>query len=364
MAGLLTPNAGGYLGADALNLQIIDPVLTTIAKQFSPHGYIYDRLVAPMNVPYQAGQYPIFDPSFFFADPGNLAVADDAPTPIVDPKWSMGQFNAIDYRLATKITRKEYNQANALGDPLRLQYSKTKHLLTLFAAARERRLAAKLLPTGSGGQLTTTASTPTVKWDAGTSSVPATIQQDIQAADLAVYKATGYHTNTLVINYEIALAIAADFTVKDQIKYIMGPQIISEGVGVLPGKLFGKTVIIADGTLINGSPEGTAISLSDIWGNQARLLYIDPAAQWGQPSVAYAFRAPVTGSAGSVSNAPTLLPSSQMGEEPGGGGSFAVVERWAELDPPADHIRAWECVDENVVAPELGVVIPTVLGSY
>ena len=46
-----------------------------------------------------------------------------------------------------------------------------------------------------------------------------------------------------------------------------------------------------------------------------------------------------------------------------GEGGWAIVDRWYNVDPPAEHIRAWECVDEKVVAPELGIEIQSVLAN-
>ena len=37
----------------ASGLQVVNEVLTTVARQFKPHGYVYDQLVAPQLGPYQ-----------------------------------------------------------------------------------------------------------------------------------------------------------------------------------------------------------------------------------------------------------------------------------------------------------------------
>ena len=48
---------------------------------------------------------------------------------------------------------------------------------------------------------------------------------------------------------------------QDQIKYALGLQQIQQGVGILPEKLFGLNVVIADGALTNTAPSGAAVSL-------------------------------------------------------------------------------------------------------
>jgi hypothetical protein len=357
---------GGQVGYGS-GLQFVDMVLSNVAKQYRPTGFLYDEIVSPMSVEYNTGRYPVFDPAYFFSTGGNLNVADKAATPVVDFQWSHDVYQCLDYRLQTIITRKEMVQAHPA---LRLDYSKTVGLLTQFALNREVRLATKLQSTTSGGQFTNAdATTPTVKWDAGVSGTEATIQKDLQTAALTVYKTCGRWPNTLIINKQIALAIAADFTVRETIKYLVGPTVVREGggagtsgnYGILPDTLYGFRVLVADGTLYNKNRPGQSASLTDIWGNQARLVYRPDTPEWGIPAKVYSFRGRVLDGAADTQPPATVLPTGDGGAEPGGSGGWAVVDRWWDYDPPAEHIRAWECVDERVVAPETGIVIPTVV---
>jgi len=346
-------------------LQFVDEVLSNVAKQFRPTGFLYDEIVSPMSVEYNVGRYPVFDPAYFFSAAGNLNVADKAATPVVDFQWSHDVYQCLDYRLQTIITRKEMVQAHPA---LRIDYSKTVGLLTQFALNREVRLAGKLKAIADSGQFTNSnASTPNPRWDAGVSATPANIQQDLQQAAYTVYKTCGRWPNTLIINKRVALAIAADFTVRETIKYLVGPSIVREGggagtlggQGILPDTLYGFRVLIADGTLQNTARPDQAASLSDIWGNNARLVYRPDTPEWGIPSTVYSFRGRVQDGAGETQPPATVLPTGDGGAEPGPSGGWAVVDRWWDYDPPAEHIRAWECVDERVVAPETGILIPT-----
>lgn len=349
-------------------LQLVDEVLTNVAKQFVPDGYLYEKIVQSFPVAHRFGRYPVFDPAAFFSTGGALEVADFAPTPVIDFNWSHDNFAAVVRRLQTFITQEEALQAHAA---LRLDYSKTRGLLKVFANNRENRLAVRLRAQSNGGQITNAVITPAVKWDAGTSGAPATIQQDIQNGLLVAMKAAGMRPNTIVMDYEIALAIANDFTLKQQIQYRIGEQILSNqladdwaqngnGGGILPAKLFGLNVLVADGTLQNQARPGQAMSVSGIWGQSARLVYIpDGPPQWGVPATAYSFRAPIS----DISHQPpqAIMPSGQAGQEPGASGDWALVDRWWDYDPPAEHIRVRECVDERIVAPELGIEIGSTL---
>lgn len=358
--GPLTQGAGTVPG-----LQIVDVVSTNLARYFQPHGFVYDQLVAPIQTPYNVGEYPVFNPADLFAMANsNLAVADDAPTPIIDLSYGLDSYKTVDYRLSTKITRKEMVQAHPA---LRLDYAKTQNLLTNFASNKEYRLAALLRSKNNGGSFTQVAplAPSAANWDVGTSGSPAAIQADVQAAIMTIYKQTGFKPNTIVLDLELAYAIGNDFTLKDQIKFQIGPQAVREGYSaVLPDTLFGLKVIIADGTLYNSGRPGDALNLSSTWGNYARVLYVDPGAQWGQPSTVYAIRGRIAEGAGETQPPNPILATDTNGTEPSGGNQSVLVDRWWAQDPPAEHIRIWENVVEKLVAPDMGVEIGPCLTTF
>lgn len=352
-------------------LQIIDPVLSNLARQYKPKGFIYPELVAFQPVEYNIGQYPVFNLAKFYTARGDSQVADDAATPTVDFEWSTEFFNCQDYRLKTRVTRKELLQAHPA---LRLEVSKVSGLLGIMALEREKRLAKVLRSEANGGKLSLTAATVTQKWDKGDTTVK--IQKDLQNASNTVYKAIGRRPNTLILTERIAIAITQDPTIQELIKYLAGVELVEVnrissangdaspfvkiGSAVLPKKLFGFNVVAADGVLENTAQEGEAAKLSEVWGNSVRLLYVNSQAQWGEPTVVYSFRGRVTG-AKEEAVQPAAGSLTQL--EPGGIGAWAIVDRWQEPDPPAENIRVWETVDEKVVAPQAGIEIEEVLGT-
>lgn len=309
------------------DLQIIDPVLTQIARSYRPHGFLYNILAPSIDVGLDSGQYPIFDAYSFFGDDIDNKVSDRAPTPEVDFSWSTDTYLCEDYRLKATITRKERRQAHSA---LRLEQNKLETVLNRMALRRERRLAAVLQATGAGGQLTGGTAGVSNKWnvDAGT------IESDITTGLLAVYNKTGVSLNTIVLDYPVAVAMSQQQDIRDLLRYTVdGRDIIRLGEAILPAEMWGLRVVIAKGTLYNAAREGTATTtLSSIWDDTVRMLYVNPDAGWGIPSVAYSFKA-----------------------EP------EAVDRWKDNDPPVDNVRAWECIDEKVCAPELGYTITDVL---
>jgi hypothetical protein len=345
------------LGGGPDTLQVVNPVLTNVAVQFRPHGFAYDQIVQNYPVEFNNGQYPFFDIGSFYASTDGRPIADDATTPLIDANYELKPYHCIDYRKAVRILRKELQQAHPA---LHLEESKMIALAAVFAGEREIRIAKQLRHTANSGQLTGGHSEPSVKWDKGTKSSEATIQADLQTARVAVYEKTGIWPNTLVITQIMAEAIANDFTVKQQLQYTLGLRMLTEGPGILPPQLFGLNLVIVGGAQKNGVASGETAKLEEIWGKHARVLYVDPNPGWGKPTVAYGFRGKVQdGFAYSTPAVANGGPVAQL--EPNSATQYMVVDQWAEPDPPANRYRLWECVDERIVAPELGYELENVL---
>ena len=333
-------------GRNANALQIVDPVLTNIARLYSPSGFVYPEIAKRIPVQLRSGQYPVF--SGFFgddSDDGPQPIDDRAPTPEISFNWSTDTFLVQDYRLKTSMTNTERTQAAANGDPLHFEMAKTKLLRDRMSLRREVRLASQLRSTSNGGQLTGGVATPTAKWDTNA----ATIEADIETGALAVRAKIGMVTNTMLLDLAVALKVARQQAIREIVKYtVPGERILAGGAGMpqLPAMLFGHRPLIADVTR-NTAKKGGAQSLATLWGDDVRLLYIaEGQGGWGIPSVAYSFAAPIDG-------APA--------PEPGAAGQYEVVDRWRENDPPVEYIRAWEALDEKVCAPEAGYEISDVL---
>lgn len=306
-------------------LQIVDAVLTNLARAYKPQGLIYDQVMPTIPVELDSGLYPVFDG--FFDDDTDNKVSDRAMTPEVDFAWSTDSYFCEDYRLKASITAKEERNTNSV---IRLRQTKLEGVLTRMALRRERRAAALLRKTTNGGQLNLGAA-PSVNWDQAT----ATIEADIKTGAMAARDVTGMVTNAMIIPFKVAYEMAMQEDIRALLRWdVTGrPQNVLElGDRLLPGVIHGHRVIIAGG-MYNSAKEGGTKSLTDIWGDHVRLIYLpNGGGGWGIPSTAYSFKA--------------------MPEE---------VDRWQEKDPPVEYVRAWECLDEKVTAPDLGYEIASVL---
>lgn len=307
------------------DLQFVDAVLTNVARAYKPHGFIADTVAPRIPVQLDSGKYPVFDG--FFDDDVDPKVGDRAETPEVDFTWSEDTYLCEDYRLAASITKKEERNAHSV---LRLRQNKLDIVLSRMAIRRERRVAEALRKTSNGGLLTLGANTSN-KWNTGAS---ADIEGDIKTGAVAVYNETGYVTNVIAMSFLVAYEIALNPDIREIVKYTVdGREVLRLGDRLLPSTLHGHRVVIAQGAMRNTAKEGATRSLTDIWADHVRLLYVpEGGGGWGIPATAYQFEA-----------------------EP------QVVDRWRDNDPPVEKVRAWECVDEKVCGPSMGYEIGDVL---
>jgi hypothetical protein len=338
MLGGVGAPVGPYPGRDSRDLQIIDPVLTQIARQFRPHGFVYNEICPTIQVQALSGQFPVYDSAYFFGDDVDNQVSDREETPEIEFAWSTEPYLCRDYALKISITPRERQQASAGGQALRLEQSKTQFLMTRMATRRERRLAATLVKVAAGVRGGVTGG-------AAASAAFATstaIEADFKTAKMDIYNRTGMTPNVAVIPYAKAYDMATNATLRDVFKYFVNSgafiQLGADSNGediFLPRFFQGLRLVVPKGTLYNSARERATATLTDVWGTSTRFLYVDPQAAWGIPSTIYQFQAPVITGQGTA-------------------GSGPLVDRWRQPDPVKDLIRATECIDEKVCAPDLG----------
>lgn len=311
------------------SLQIYDPVLTNIARRYRPHGFIGRQLFPEVPVGTLTGQYPIFTKQFWFQNDVDNLIADRQPTKEIDYEWSTDTYQIKEYGLKVGWTDLEVQQAH---ESLQFERTKVEFLTHRIELAHEIRCAAilKKIAAGTPGGLTGGAA-PSINWDQDT----ATIEADIKLGVLAIYDLTGLLPNTIVIPYKVAYAMA----LQEDIRAILradtsgsGVDYLTLGSRIIPAVIHGCRVVIPEGAQMDLSREGGAESITEIWGDDVRLLYVDPGAGWGIPSVAYLMR-----------HTPKK------------------VLRWRTVDPDVNYVRQMERYDFKVVAPDAGYEIQDVL---
>jgi hypothetical protein len=325
-------------GRDARQLQVIDPVLTQVARRYRPQGFVYNQVCPTINVQTISGQYPVFDDRYWFANEQDNKISDRGETPEIEFAWSTDTFLTEDYGFKISITPRERQQAGSIGGAaLKLEQNKTEFLMQQMANAREKRLAAQLKHTGNGGALTSTAAAGTA-WATSTA-----IEANFKTAKTTVYNLTGLTPNVAIIPYLKAYDMATNATLRDIWKYQVNSENFirlgadAEGEDIFIPRWFqGCRLLIPKGALAQTGKEGAAKSLSEVWGSSVRFLYVaQGGGGWGIPSTVYQFQHPVISGTASAGDGP-------------------VVDRWQENDPRKDVIRAMECIDEKVCAPDTG----------
>lgn len=308
-------------------LQVYDPVLTNVARRYKSKGFIARRLVPTIPVATLSGQYPVFTKGYWFRDDEDNQVNDRAPAPEIDFEWSTETYLCKEYAFKVSITDLERQQAL---QQLRLEQNKAEFLTHHMELRHEVRVANMLRRTTNGGQLNNGAA-PSTNWDQAT----ATIETDIKTGVTTVYDETGEVPNVIVIPFKVAYEMALQEDVRAILRYDAAGQdrnFIELGNRVLPSVIHGMQVIIPQGAQRDAAKEGGTESISEIWGDDVRLLYVNSGAGWGVPTVAYELRH-----------------------------TAKKVTRWSQTDPDIDYIREMERYALKVVAPDAAYVIEDVL---
>lgn len=257
--------------------QIVNPILTNLARQFKPDeaGFIADRVAPRVPVKKESGQYPVFDQQYFFGAGVNPLKPDRAASKEVDISWSTESYLCEEYALNFSISDRERQN---IDSEVRLQESKQNAVQSRLLIARERRVAA------SYAACTKTV-TPSVNWDQDT----ATIEADVKAGIAFIRDTYGILPNTIIIPATVADEIAVQADIREIFKYtVNGQALLAEGVKALPPRIWGLEVIVPSG-IYTADEDAATPTYSTIWSDNVYIAYINRAAQWGQPTAVTQF---------------------------------------------------------------------------
>jgi hypothetical protein len=330
----------------------IDVPLSNYLTAWEPAASIADQVCPVVSVRRRSDRYYEWTKSSFLRSSEDQRRARGTAPKVVEPDISDAAYLCTEYELATVIEDQDYANTDSM---LRLEASKATYLYGLIRMAREKRVADKLRLAASGGSLGTSGTTlsGTDQWN-NASFVAANAHRDIILACETIRLATGYDPNTIVIPKAVAAVMVRNSDIKTLISYEGGAEWVrnltigsgdaSGGTGAhtnrryLPSVLWGLNVI-EPSMITNTAAEGAAASLSDVWGDHIRVMYVrDGFPSMDVPSVCYTFRSTEYGTAG------------------------INVRRWREEAQKGNYMAVGVVDDERVVAPELAYVIEDVLG--
>jgi hypothetical protein len=266
--------------------------LSNLAVLYRPleSGFIANEVAPILPVNHESDAYYVFTQGDFYATDVDDLVPDRTEPREIEFSHTTATYQARRRELAWSVSDRERKNAD---DQLNLERNKQNGTLGRLMLKREVRVAALLRKTTNGGSLTLGANAGN-KWD----NAATTYQQiytDIVTGITAMRQAIGLRPNTIVNPAAVAEGMGKSLVFTSA----GGPQAVYDGnpdnmplytqYPLLPRVLWGMRVLVP-GVIQNTATEGQTASYADIWSEQVRLLYVNPAPSIETPSVAYTFR--------------------------------------------------------------------------
>jgi hypothetical protein len=293
-----------------------DPLLTTVSIQYrpAPDGYLADSVAPPVPVALESAAFWVYDKSRFDVPDAKRAPRSEYAR--IDWTVSTDTYLTEMYGLEGEIDDDE--RRNAAG-PLDLDVDTTEIVTDMILNNREKRVANLVMSTANVPLNITLSGA--AQWSAYDTSDPLA---DVATARKAIFAATGYRPNKMLIGYQVMEVLKMHPDIKEIIKYTERAIVTN----ALLAAVFEVDTVLVGGVLRRSSKEGQADVLADVWGKDALLFYAEPRPSLKRASFVY-----------------------QMRE------LDLRVFRYREDKRDVDVIRVSEKQDEKIVSPQLGYLI-------
>lgn len=248
-----------------------DRMLSNVALEFSPVGFVGDAVLPPVPVELESAGYYTFDDGSFGIPNGKRN--DRGVYKEIDFGVSSDTYRAEEYGLEARIGDRE--RRNAPG-ALDLDVGKTRRLTKAVLLMRERRISNLTTSTANVTQNTTLAGA--AQWSDPTSD-PASVAA---TARTVIRGVTGLKPNRMVIPE----------AVREKLR--IHPRVIDFMDGARPSDqdladFFEVERVIVPGAIYNTAKEGQATSLADIWGKDVLFFFQSDIVAADEPSFGYQF---------------------------------------------------------------------------
>lgn len=243
-------------------------------------GMIGNLICPAVPVSRQSDKYHILEPRAFFTDEANAARrAPRTEAARVEFQTSSDQFFCDNYALASEFGLEEKANLDAVL-AANLGMMRTKVVTDKLVRAQEIRIAnilTSISNIGSGVVLTGTS-----KWSDAVNSDPV---GDVDSGMAFIQAKTGIIANTLAMDWNTAQVLRRHPTLLDMYKYTKGGTVTMDEMAMA----FSVDRILLAKAIKENRKEGVATSsMTNIWGNNAILLYVPPGntANFDQPAAA------------------------------------------------------------------------------
>lgn len=198
-------------------------------------------------------------------------------------------FNCVTYDYGDYVADEVESEADA---PIQPRRTATRRVMQVLLIRRERIFSQNYLAAGKwtttiAGVSGTPASGQVLQWN-DASSTPI---NDVNAGKRAIKIRTGFEPNTLILGYDVRLALETNPQIIDRLKYGQTPGSIVTVNDSDLAQAFKVNRILVAGAIYNTANENSAgtYSMDFITGKVALLCYSAPAPGIDTPSAGYCF---------------------------------------------------------------------------
>lgn len=258
----------------------VNQLLSEFSIGYHPTGMIAEQVFPPIAVSHESDVYLTWDKGQALrverTDGYGTLRADGAESHTEDYGGTWTNYTAQEFALRTKITDRE--KANA-DQAFALEQSKVRRAQDKVLLDMELRVATICTTTANYASSNKLAISNGANQYNNSGFVSQTTGQhsviigQLLTAMNAIRQSTagGLLPNKIIIPYAVAIVLKNDVGFWDSVKYTSG----SVNTDVLPPTLLGMDVLIPRVPYIT-SVEGEAVSVTDVWGKNIVLLYVNP----------------------------------------------------------------------------------------
>ena len=253
----------------------IDRALRNVALRYSNNLFIADMPAPVVPVTKESDKYFIFTKGDWFRDEADNDRQPGTRAPRGGFTLSNAEYACKEAAHATPVPDRIRENAD---DPLRPWEDAARFSSNMVLLRKERRVAATLFVSSTWG--TDWSGT---QWSDFVNSDPAS---DMATAKSTIVGSAGVEPNLLVMGREVMDKLQQHPDGLDRFKHtqtgIMTPEMVAAWLGV--------PRIVVGSAIVNTGAEGATVSMSNIWGKHALLMYVTASPSISEPSAAYTFR--------------------------------------------------------------------------